>query len=422
MKPREEMKLRAWLLLALLLASWLPASTSAQLLQGQWVVDAQVRIHEHRKGNVRVIVMGRDGRPAPGATVAIRQTRHAFPLGFVAHDRDDIDAAGAGDDTPVLRVFNAVALDPLTHWPTAQPTPDAADDLDTLVDAALRRDLRVRFGGVLSADAGLIPDWAAALPDADFAAAVDARVRRATALAPRVADFDLYTHALRHAGRGGVTQRLGPAGLRRLFHLAHAHAPEAAIALRVEDALVEQRVPEILRRVRDLREAFLPLDALAVEQRLGGILPHAQLERAFRLFDSLDLPLVLASLEVAGTSASAAAVNLETTLRLAFASPRVAGIYLAGLHDHDVVDPAAALLHHDNTPTEPGRMLDNLFRQLWWTHDTFAADELGNVHTRVFAGNHRITATLPDGTELHTLVHVPNQALDDLPLIVLLEP
>lgn len=408
------------LILTLLLVSCFPQSLSAQLLQGDWVNESQRRIHELRKSDIRIIVFGPDGKSAPDAAVAITQLRHDFPLGFVVHEPEEIDALR--DDAPVLRVFNAVALDGLTNWAKIEPAPGQRDlaAVRRAISAAHDRKLHVRWGGVLSGDAGLLPEWAAALEGETFAAAVDAHAAAVAAEAPLVASADLLTHTL---GTNTATARLRRTGVRRLFHAMHAAAPEMQLLIRAEDALLEQRVPDLLQRVRAMSEAFVPVDGVALEQRVGGILAQQPVDRAFRLLDTLDVPVTFASLEIGGSSESAAAVNLETFLRVAFASPRVAGIFLAGLHVEDVGDPAAALLAPGDSgglPTDPGRMLDNLFRKLWWTDEEFVADELGNANARVFAGVHRITATVA-GQTAELVVHVPLAAPDEEQLIVLLE-
>jgi len=42
---------------------------------------ADARIEKHRKADAVVVVIDRDGKPVPGAKVAVEQTRHAFLFG-----------------------------------------------------------------------------------------------------------------------------------------------------------------------------------------------------------------------------------------------------------------------------------------------------------------------------------------------------
>ena len=46
-----------------------------------WRAAADARIEAHRKADLRVVVLGADGKPVEGADVAVRMMRHAFKFG-----------------------------------------------------------------------------------------------------------------------------------------------------------------------------------------------------------------------------------------------------------------------------------------------------------------------------------------------------
>ena len=388
----------------------------AQLLQGEWVQRTDDAIQKHRTTELRIIVLGPGGAPASGAKVHVQQLRHDFDVGLVVGDAG-LPAERTG--LPPYRVFNAIALDRLTAWPRLQPAPEdgAPAPLLALIEDARARGLTVRWGGVVSADAGRWPDWAAGLRGDALRESLLAHAERvARAGGGNVATFDLYTHALEH---DQVEARLGTAMLRRLFEEFGAAAPSASRAVRFEDALSPERVQDMIDEATSLERSFVPFEAIAIEQRVGGILVQAPLARVFEVLGGLGKDVVIASLEIGGGSPSAAALNLETFLRTAFAQPRVTGIYFAGLAADSLTDPNAALLDDEGQPTAAGGIVDTLFRGAWWTSADAETDELGNVYTRAFFGEHRITATLADGSTLETRLYLHPQ---EPQRVVVLEP
>lgn len=405
-----------WFLLIFTLASPLHAQA-----QDDWVGQINAQIDKLRKTDMRVIVLDAQGRPVPGAVVRIEQLRHDFTIGFV------LGEAGfpqAEPDTPVLRCFNAVSLEHWTDWSRLQSGPLDEPDfsaVDRLVDQAELAGLTIRWGGLISADAARNPQWVSFLEGPKLAAALEDHVKGILLrYGGRVDAFDLYTHSLDHSF---VEDRLGAAMLRRLHQHARAAAPHAAIALRLENCLAERRLRRAIQHADAMRQAFIPFNEVSISQRIGGLLMQRQLSHGLEMLGELGADVVIGPLEVGGSSDGAAASNLETLLRACFASKPVRGIYFAGLTVDDVADPTAALLDNAGRPLLPGQMVDDLFHSEWWTNETHAADELGNVYTRVFAGTHRVTAILPGGQTLSMTVYLQAQPPPGLSQhIVLLEP
>lgn len=387
----------------------------AQVLEGEWVSQADERIAQHRQAPVRIIVMGQDGKPAAGAKVHVQQLRRDFAVGFV------VGGAGLDGipwDAPAWRCFNAVALDRLTSWPAVQPRPGewAFEPVENVVTAARRRGMTIRWGGLISADPGRVPPWVAELTGEALADAAAAHLNAVMdRFGLRIGQFDLYTHLLDH-------DLLGTAAVRRLYERGKALSPRAAMCLRFEDTLTRTRVQDMIERIMAARRAMIPFDRISLEQRVGGVLLQAPLARTFDVIGGLGLDVTLGSIEIGGASEAAAAINLETFLRTAFADPSVTGIYFSGVTAQDLVSPNAALVDEFGAPTDAGELLDGLFHGLWWTDADYVADELGNVYARVFAGSHRVSAALADGTQIEMTVHVPPPSPQRDARVILLEP
>lgn len=407
----------AWLcLLAIMLCA--DARTQAQIVQGKWVDESQQRIEAMRKTELRVIVLTAQGKPAAGAQVRVQQLRHDFPLGFTLNE--PAWPNGYDADAPVWRCFNAVSLDPLTGWPTTNPAAGQhadAQPLHALIREAHRRGMAVRWGSVISADLGRLPDWVAPLQGEPLQSALEQRIDRVLGEFGWAAQqFDLYTHMAEHRI---VEDRLGAPALRKLFERAKATAPQANVGVRYRGILAGQRLPDMVQSVTALKQAFFPFDQVVLEEKITGIIVQAPLARALDWISDQQLDVVIAGLEVGGGSPAAAAVNFEIVLRTLFAEPAIKGIWVGSQHPDRVSVPNAALLNPASQPTAVGEVLDRLFHQQWWTDLTVEADEIGNARTRVFTGVHRIKAVLDDGSVLETTVYLPRQPGEH---IVLLQP
>ncbi len=413
---RSRMMLSVWCVLAVCcsVGAW------AQMLTGPWVEQSQQRIDEVRKTSLRVIVMGRDGKPVPGAKVHIQQTRHVFDVGFVLPQAGWPDAES---DEVFWRCFNAVSIQRLTSWPALQPDRDAplngeqARRVGQALSVADSLDFTVRWGDLVSADPGRLPDWAVGLAGPELANAVLGYQREVLSRFGRSVDqFDAYTQTLAH---DHVDRLAGLAVVRRLYESIPAAAADAVACARFDDGLTIGRVQKVQRRLTTMREAFIPVGLVAIDQRFSGPLERPALERTIGRIDQFNRPVVISGLEVGGDSPVSAAINLEMVLRTLMERPNLQGIWFTGLTAEELSEPGAALLDDDGQPTAAGLMVDSLFHGLWWTDLDTQTDELGNVRVRAFPGAFHLSATLHDGTVLRTEIWLVKS---DDPRVVLLEP
>lgn len=390
---------------ALALACLFAGTGRAQLLSGQWVDDADAQAREHRMTRLRLIVLDADERPAEGAKLRLTQIDHDFRLGAPC---EPSTLSRITERKPVYRRLTAISLEPMTAWPELQPAADAPltlQPVDRALDASAGVVRFVRFGAVVSADPAKLPDWALRLEPAGFAQALDAHAKAVVgSLGPKVDGFDLYADVLAHRA---VEDRLGLAGVRRMFQAARFARPGAALNLRVEGGLTAAQSTALGRRVEGLTGRLVPIQGLTLAQRLTGLVQQESIRRALERATSYGLPVTLAEIEVGGASPIAAAVNLETLLRHAFATPGVEGVYFAGLAAQDITTPHAALVDGRGEPTPAGRVVDELFGQVWRSEVQAVADEVGNVRARVFAGRYHAVVELPDGSRSEAWFHVP---------------
>lgn len=433
-------------------AAWLcvtAGGASGQMLQGEWVAATEAAIREHRTVPVRIIVMDAAGQPRPLQPVSIRMRRHAFAFGAAltpgelttnagvppasdASERAATEGAEASPvvelgpdrfDLPVWRALSAVSLERAGRWPVVEARRGDCDltALEGLIAAAEARGLTPRFGELVSADPAGMPAWAAPLRGQSLMDAVDTHVRQMLErFGRRSGEFDLLTSMLTFDVIG---DRLGSAGLRRLFEQARATQPTARIGVRFDDSLSGDRLRAMMRRIDELGRLFLPFDHIALDARIDGTVIAPQFARTLDWIAELNKPVVITGLHVSGRTPAAAAVNLETVLRILFAHRAVHGIYFPGLGPQCFDQPHAALLDAEGKPTANGQVFDGLVRRLWWDDLELRTDELGSLEVRLFAGTHEIIARLGDGREVRAVAALrPGEegrviALQPLPIL-----
>ena len=396
-------------LLACLIAA---APARAQILQGKWVDDTQAAIEQHRKTDVTVIVLDQNDKAVRGAKVELIQQRHDFVLGLT------IPAKHAppqnSDEIAFLLSFNAIALDRYTDWSLVSDGESQDDSKRLAAWQALLQPIRTHYGRVTSTDPARNPDRLALLGPADLRDAVLDRIDEATAHPAGPDDYDLFADLLQ---QNIVERKLGQGMLYRMLQGAEAGQPKANFGLRERDVLTHQRGRGLLEVLQKLQVRQVPLDHITIEQSFRGPLQPNALKRGFdKSIAPLPAPVTMV-IDVGGSTHIAAAINLETVLRIAFAEPNVAGIYFAGLSDGDFLEEHAGLVDRNGKPTASGEVLGNLFLKYWRSEASTQTDERGNAQARVFTGWYEITATLPDGTTITSPAYLPQS--DRAKLIIL---
>ncbi|GAB4108090.1 MAG: hypothetical protein Kow00105_14130 [Phycisphaeraceae bacterium] len=393
----------------------------AQMLAGVWVDQTQQAIDRERMTDLRVIVLDHSGKPAHGVPVTVAQVKSDFQVGVV------LPASGwpehADPDAEFWRVINAVSLERMTAWPTLQPEPgtgldeDAAWRIEQAINEAEARGLTIRWGPIVSADPGRVPGWVLKLDDHELADAIRRYERLILErFGRRVHQVDPYTQTLDH---GFLEQRIGLAVIRELYQLVPTVHDSVLACARFDDALTPIRAQQMLRQITAMREAFIPVGMVAIDQRFIGDADRKVLTRLFERLGEIRHPVILSGLSVGGDSELNAAIHLETVLRVAMTRPELRGIYFEALTDDEAVMPFSALIDHTGQPTPSGRLVDHLYHELWRTDQLAYTDELGNVRLRAFPGTYRIETTLLDGQTLRAHIRL-NRSPDER--IVLLEP
>lgn len=366
-----------------------PVAVRGAMVLGPWVDRADQDIREHRQRRVRIIVLTATGRVVEGAEVRVEQIALSFELGarFDEENAKPLEALSRARRLGLpLRAFAGEA-DP-------GPFPDAE---------AMREDPPpVRLAGpLISSDLAKWPDAWARLEATALRDPLLERILRGANHAQRAIPLgDVLRPTL------AVEQRLGPGFARLAMQKVRSRYETVQRGVLARDALMGAKQDEMLRRVLELREAFVPFEFVAITHRDATPLPPRRMADELRRLRSLDRPIVVLDLQTGGENAIEAAKHAETLLRLLFAMPEVEGVYFPGVGPRAFAEPYASLVDEQGHLTAVGRVVARLFGETWRSNETLRTDAAGNAHARLFHGTHRVTATLPGGETVETEVRV----------------
>ncbi len=230
------------------------------------------RIRQHRTGHLHLTVQTSDGRPLAGREVTVRQTSHKFLFGC------NLFRLGAEADPGREAAYQARFADLLNfatlpfYWGGYEPRAGETklERLTAMARWCAERGI-VAKGHPLCYHMSA-PDWARALPFAEFKARQFERITREVAgFAGLVDVWDVINETVWTPGHEGgkhplarVARRLGRVGLvKETFARARAASPLAALVLNDCDP-----VPAYARLVRDSLAAGAAVDIVGIQSHM----------------------------------------------------------------------------------------------------------------------------------------------------------
>lgn len=382
----------------------------------QQILDtAEARIEQHRKADAVVRVTDHAGRPVPGATVRVEQTRHAFLFGCNAFpvltwDDPEKEAAyeraltglvnyatlgfywGAYEPKPGrtreahlrrqaewCRARGIVTKGHPLVWHEVYPTWGPSDAQET------KEALRARVTEIVSEFAGLIDTWDV-VNEATSAARTDTGVGRwAEAEGPATMVAEAMSWA-RTAGPGATLiyndYDVSESGQRLVADVLGTH-PEAVDVIGMQSHMHGGEWE--LSRVWEICEAF---------SRFGRPI-HFTETTVVSGEHGWERPLPWPTTPEGEQRQADYVEKLYTVL---FSHPSVHAITWWDLQDGSWMGAPAGLLRADLTPKPAYERLLKLIKGRWWTQTEAKTDADGVASFRGFLGHYRITVEAAAGS------------------------
>jgi GH35 family endo-1,4-beta-xylanase len=386
---------RVWFLLMTMLVS--PAVGREEPTDAELLAGATARIERHRKGDALVAVVDEQGRPVPGAVVAIEQTRHAFLFGcniFLW------GKAGSPADEQTYRdrfaeVFNFATLP--FYWPAYEPRQGEPAHDSRLAVARWCAERGIRAKGHPLAWNYADPRW---LPE-DPAAALTLQFGRIDDIVPRfrgqIDTWDVVnepTHYERDEFRKRaprMTAVLDHAGRVPFVRscLEHARAGNPDALLLVNDYRTDEPFAALLQELVDGNGGKPPFDAIGLQSHQhGGTWSNRQIWEVCERFARFGLPLHFTETTIVsgkngwelaadGTpwpstpeGEAIQADEVERFYTMVFSHPATAALTWWDFSDRNSwMHAPAGFLRADMSPKPAYDRLHQLIKERWWTRD-----------------------------------------------------
>lgn len=379
-------------------------------------------IETNRKGDAVIEVVGRDGKPVPGARVSYSQTGHEFLFGCNAFvlGQLDTDAKNRTYEESFARLFNFATV-PL-YWEGTEPQrgqlryEDPAPDMWRRPPAGRYLEWGARYGITLKGHPLLWhmynPPW---LPQdaAELRQLYQKRFREIAArFAGRIPIFDVVNESL-------VCKKTYPlysedrAYVKWAFDQAAPLFPDAELMINevttynfppAATNAYRRQVAELLKAgaaVRGIGFQYHFFSRGALDKYLAGSqCDPAKLLDLYESFAEFGLPLWITEITFGSAGDNGEALQAEVVrdhYRLWFSVPRMAGITWWNLGDGTAVKSengvCGGLLDANLQPKAVYRELEKLLRTEWRSDGASATAADGRASFRGFYGHYRIAVT-----------------------------
>ncbi len=399
-------------------------SCLAAAAHADWRADSDAHIERTRKADFALRIADAAGRPLPGAKVEYSLARHDFLFGTAIAYKPFTDqtAKGAAYRRFILENFSALVCENEMKGYYTDPEQGKNNyaPADALLAFAEKHNLRMRGHCLFWEKAEHTQTWVKELNNADLARTIDDRLRAAVGrYAGRLVAWDVNNEQL-----DGSTylDRVGRAGIARMHQQAAALDPKALLFVNEYGILGNtEKTERYLALIKELQALGAPVGGIGVQSHdLDRLVPDAISDRGTdqrpewllqtpltpeqfvatldRLHGATGLPIHLTEASAKMADPVKRADALEILFRVGFGHPAVGAVMLWGFQEGaHWMGPDAALLAADGTPTEAGRRVSHLLREVWTTRGSAAADAGGQLGFRGFYGIYRLKVTLPDG-------------------------
>lgn len=368
-----------------------------------WRTAALARIETLRKGDVTVTVVDAAGRPVPGASVSIVQTKSAFQFGSALQM-----SRIAGDSATnriyrqkVLELFNAASTENDLKWPFWTGERGAAyAPAQTLAGLTWLKQQGFHLRGHVL----LWPAWRH-LPNAVSALRGTARQGEIPALAlahigeivgatrDLIDEWDVLNEPF---ANHDLMDLFGPAIQADWFRAARAAHPAAPLYLNDysnhDAALDPAHVAHFEATARYLQAQGAPLGGLGLQAHISANpSPPANVVAVLDRYAALGVPVRITEFDINTDDEELQADYTRDFLTLLYSHPTVVGCQLWGFWEGAHWIPAAAMYRTDWSEKPNARAYKALVLDAWRTRAAGTADAQGVWRGRGFHGDYTVT-------------------------------
>ncbi|HEX5221301.1 MAG TPA: endo-1,4-beta-xylanase [Verrucomicrobiae bacterium] len=358
-----------------------------------WKVQANARIEQIRKRDVRLLIIDPDGNPVPGVNVSVRQTRSGFAFGSAINGNISNPNYAAFFRTN----FEWAVMENESKWYSNEPSRSNVTytAANRITNYCATNGITMRGHTIFWAVPGNVQTWVTNLSNADLLVHLTNRLNSVVNhFKGTFVHWDVNNELL-HGDFFG--QRLG--GWVNPWMFQHARSLDPNVKLFVNDynVIASNQTEAYKQQILGLISSNAPIDGIGAQGHFGAVINPTTTEARLDSLAQLGLPIWITEYDSVNADENVRADNLEVLYRMAFSKQAVDGVLMwgfwAGSHWRG---SNAAIVNLNWTLNEAGLRYQSLLAE-WKTMTNGTSGTGGEFNFRGFHGNYDITLTPPGG-------------------------
>jgi len=359
-----------------------------------WRSNANARIEQIRKRDVRVLVTDSNGKVVPGAAVSVVQTKNRFALGSAINGNISNPQYAAFFRTN----FEWAVLENESKWYANEPSRSNVTYVaaNSLTNFCFTNNITMRGHCLFWAVDQNVQNWVTNLSDADL------RVHLTNRLVSVINHFkgtfgqwDVNNEML-HGNYFG--NRLGNGINSWMFQYARSLDKNLQLFVNDYNVVAGGETDAYIAQIQGLLASNAVVGGIGAQGHFGSTINPSVTESRLDSLTSLNIPVWITEYDSLNADENMRADNLEILYRLAFSKPTMDGVLMwgfwAGSHWRG---SNAAIANLDWSLNAAGVRYQSLLNE-WTTRTNGIADAGGGFNFRGYHGSYDITITRPGGT------------------------
>ncbi len=385
-------------------------------ISADWRAEANQRIEQHRKGDLRLTLKNEEGNLLEDAELSLKQTRHAFWFGSCINASiiDQKSMAAQRYREVFEKYFSVLVAENAMKWYAleAEQGPHQFAKADAVLRFAEQNNLALRGHCLLWSKERWQQDWVKALNAEELRAALSEHFKRTLPYFDgKVVAWDMNNEML---DGDFYQQKLGDRIRSDLFKEAASLDPDVPLYLNEYSILNQpERVEAYLNLKKELEAQGAKVGGFGIQEHaaeriLWDTSDEGRVERkgtpslhprgVWRSLDELGktgLPIHITEISFAAENAEKRAEALDAFYRCMFAHPDVEALLLWGFwnRSHWMGKKAALFEGPEMKANAAGEKLIHLLTQEWNTREQRRSSEAAEFEFRGFYGQYEISVT-----------------------------
>ena len=394
-------------------------------LNATWRAEANTRIAQLRKGDLKVNVVDRNGLPINGATVYVQQLNHAYKFGSA------VTAAlltGTSADAEIYRSrvsshFTTTVFENDLKWTLWECTTCGSfkkENTRTAIQWLLDRGITARGHNLIWPSWKYMPSGAQSLSASELQNSITARfndVLNDAGVKGKLYQWDVVNETYtnydvqgRIAGVPNVTPSNGVLGnqeMVRWFQMARQLEPNTKLFINDYDILAAgganvNQQNYYYAVINWLLDNGAPVDGAGMQGHFAGPTPIDRMQEIIDRFSALRVPLAITEYDFNSTDEALQADFTRDFLTLIFSSPKFNDFLMWGFWERAHWLPNGAMYRADWSSKPNALVWNDLWFREWWTNESGASDPSGIYRTRGFKGDYNVTVNFARVTKTAT--------------------